>query len=251
MNPSTSSLAKLAKASYLMGEKNKSKMNRMKDTQDAVIDTDYILNPSYSNSEITTYQHKDDPKNVVISMRGTKVDGRRGNIDLVSDLAIATGRVENESTFKRRKKRTNQIIKKLEPTTLNLTGHSLGGTTTNYTIANSNIVRKYIKSGNNFSATTFDAGAHPIYSNNMSVGKGYGKILEDKVVHNRTEPDVVSMGLLTNNPFGKVKTIKIKTNKKKSKGLKDKLLAGTVLGKIKQFTDETLQAHDISHFIDD
>ena len=251
MNPSTSSLAKLARASYTMGEKGKSKMKRMEETQDSVADTDYILNPKYSNSEISVFQLKTDPQNIVISMRGTKVGGRRGNIDLVNDLSIATGRVENESTFKRRKKKTNQIIKDLSPTTLNLTGHSLGGTTTNYTIANSNIVRKYIKSGNNFSATTFDAGAHPLYNNNITVGKGYGKILENKVNHYRTDKDVVSIGLLTNNPFGKVKTIKIKYDKKNSSNLYDQLIKGTVLGKIKQFTNETLDAHKIDHFIDD
>ncbi len=196
--PSTEHMATMAKASYLMGQKTEGKTKRLQDTQDAVNNTNYILNPKYSNSEISVFQHKENPKNVVISMRGTKIDGRRGKKDIQNDLAIATGRAGHESTFKRRKQKTNKILKELDPDALHMTSHSLGSATQNYTIANSNILKKFINDKDKiFSAKTFNGAHHPKYSNDIKVGNKYGKTLKDKVEHHRTHKDVVSLGMRT------------------------------------------------------
>ena len=249
--PSISDMARMAQASYLMGQKDVGKSQRLQETRDATDKTNYILNKDYTNSEISVFQHKDNPKNVVISMRGTKFGGRRGNKDLQNDLAIATGNAGHESTFKRRKQKTNKIIKELQPTSLHMTSHSLGGATQNYTIANSKILKKFINDGNVFSAKSFNAGHHPKFDNNMNVGKKYGKTLKDKVEHHRVPGDVVSVGLKGNNPFGRVVEKKVKYSPKEHSGLFNKFIKDTPLGKVRDFTDKTLHAHHISHFIDE
>ena len=131
--PSTEHMATFAKASYLMGQKTLGKNKRLQETNDLTSKTNYVINPNYTNSEISVFQHKDNPKNIVVSMRGTKIDGRRGKKDIINDLAITTGRAGGEPTFKRRKQRVNKIIKELKPNGLHMTSHSLGDATQNYT----------------------------------------------------------------------------------------------------------------------
>ena len=234
--PSTSDMARMAQASYLMGQKEVGKTKRLQDTRDATDTTNYILNKDYTNSEISVFQHKDNPKNVVISMRGTKVDGRRGSKDIIDDLAIATGNAGHEKTFKRRKQKTNKIIKELQPESLHMTAHSLGGATQNYTIANSKILKKFINDGNTFSAKSFNAGHHPKFINDMNVGKKYGKTLENLVENHRVKGDAVSVGLKGNNPFGKVVEKTVKYSPKKHSGLFNKFIKDTPLGKVRDFT---------------
>lgn len=249
--PSTSDMARMAQASYLMGQKDVGKTKRLQDTRDATDTTNYILNKDYTNSEISVFQNKLDPKNIVISMRGTKVDGRRGNKDIIDDLAIATGNAGHEKTFKRRKQKTNKIIKELQPTSLHMTSHSLGGATQNYTIANSKILKKFINDGNVFSAKSFNAGHHPKFNNNMNVGKKYENTLKNLVENHRVKGDIVSVGLKGNNPFGRVVEKTVKYSPKEHGGLFNKFIKDTPLGKVRDFTDKTLFAHEISHFIDD
>jgi len=239
-------MAKLAQASYQMGEKGSNKTDRINNTQEIAADTGYIVNPQYSNSEITTYQHKDNPKNIVIAHRGTKVDGKRGMKDIQNDLAFAVGLGGHESTFNRRKKRTNNIIKSLEPEQLHLTGHSLGGGTLQHTIANSKIVRKNLTS-----AKTFNAAANPIFNNDVRVTKNYKKELEDKVEHHRIKNDPVSAGFAGLVPFGKVKTHSVKHDANKGKSFFQNIIEkSSVLGKAKRFTEKGIHAHLISHFHD-
>jgi hypothetical protein len=243
-NPSMEHMAKMAEASYRMGEKGANKATRVQNTQDVVDDTGYVVNPKYSNSEITTYQHKDNPKNVVIAHRGTKVDGKRGMKDIQNDLAFAVGLGGHESTFKRRKNKTNKIIRDLQPEQLHMTAHSLGGGTLQHTIANSKLVRKNLTS-----AKTFNAAANPIFDNNIKVTKNYKKELEDKVTHHRIKHDPVSAGFKTNVPFGKVKTHKVAHDAEKGKTMIQRIVENsTVLGKSKKFTERGLHAHLISHF---
>ncbi len=245
-NPSMENMAKLAQASYQMGEKGSNKTDRINNTQEIAADTGYIVNPQYSNSEITTYQHKDNPKNIVIAHRGTKVDGKRGMKDIQNDLAFAVGLGGHESTFNRRKKRTNNIIKSLEPEQLHLTGHSLGGGTLQHTIANSKIVRKNLTS-----AKTFNAAANPIFNNDVRVTKNYKKELEDKVEHHRIKNDPVSAGFAGLVPFGKVKTHSVKHDANKGKSFFQNIIEkSSVLGKAKRFTEKGIHAHLISHFHD-
>lgn len=245
-NPSMENMAKLAQASYQMGEKGVKKNKRVENAQNLASDTGYVVNPQYSNSEITTYQHKDDPTNVVISHRGTKVDGKRGMKDIQNDLAFAIGLGGHETTFRRRKTKTNQIIKDLQPTQLHMTGHSLGGGTLQHTIANSNKVRKHLTS-----AKTFNAAANPIFGNEIKVSKNYKKELESKVEHHRIKNDPVSAGFKGFVPFGKVQTHSVKHDSNKGKSFFQNIVEkSSVLGQAKRFTEKGIHAHLISHFHD-
>ena len=246
-NPSRETMAKLAESTYKMGDKKKNKSTRVQDTQNGVIDTGYVVNPQWTNSEITTYQHRDNPKNVVIAHRGTSVGNKRGNSDLKADLALAFGQGDNESTFRRRKQRTNKIINALEPEQLHLTGHSLGGSTVNNTIAKSRKVQDNLTS-----AMTFNAGMNPIFSNGMKVSKKQEKQLKDKVQHHRIKNDPVSAGFKTGNvPFGKLKTHSVKHDSSKGKSLLQNIAeVGTSFGRAKRFTEKGIHAHMISHFHD-
>ena len=87
-NPSMEDMAKMARGAYQLGEKGFNKAERVKNAQILINDTGFIVNPEHSNSQITTYQHKENPKNVVIAHRGTKVDGRRGIEDIQTDLFL-------------------------------------------------------------------------------------------------------------------------------------------------------------------
>lgn len=240
--PSKETMAKLAQASYQMGTKDFGRKKRLENTQNLISDTDWIVEPDHTNSEITTYRHKDDPSNIVISHRGTKLDGKRGKTDVESDIMFAFGLGGHVPTFKRRKKRTNKIIKDLEPTQLHLTGHSLGGGTVNHTIANSNIVKKNLTS-----ARTFNAAANPLFDNDISVGKTQKKKLENKVVHHRIKHDPVSVGFKKNLPFGKLETDSVKHDSVKGKSALDYLIQ---LNPELRATERGLHAHAISNFHD-
>lgn len=244
--PSKEVMAKLAQGSYQMGDKDLGRKKRLENTQNLVSDTDWLVEPNHTNSEITTYRHKDDASNIVIAHRGTKLGGKRGRTDLEADIMFAMGLGGHVPTFKRRKNRTNKIIKTLEPTQLHLAGHSLGGGTVNHTIAKSNIVKKNLTS-----ARTFNAAANPFFDNDTNVGKAQKKKLENKVVHHRIKHDPVSLGFKKNLPFGKLETDSIKHDKEKGKTSLDYLISlNPELKKLKSVTERGLHAHAISNFHD-
>lgn len=251
-NPSMADMALLARGTYQLGEKVGTKAERVKNAQTMINDTGFIVNPEHSNSQITTYQHKDNPKNVVIAHRGTKVDGRRGIKDIQADLLFALGRGGHQPLFKKRLNKTNQIVTALDPDYLHLTGHSLGGGTVNHTIANSGKVREKLTT-----AKTYNAAAHPIFSNDTSVPYKYKKELETKVEHHRIKHDPVSMGFKNLVPFGKVKTHKIKHDPKLGKSYirnivekNPSLIQQFYNANPFRFTARGLFAHSGSHFHD-
>ncbi len=249
-NPSREHSALLTQATYQLGEKGVSKKQRIANANKHVEQTGYVVNKEHSGSEITTYQHKDDPNNVFIAHRGTKVDTDRGNknfSDITADLMTAVGLGGHDAKIKRRKTKTNQIIKALNPTQLHMGAHSLGGGTLNHTIANSKKVRKHLTS-----AKTFNAAAHPVFSNGSAVSAKVAKELENKVEHHRIKNDPVSAGFLTGNiPFGKLKTHSVKHDASKGKSfLQNMVESTTALGRAKRFTEKGIHAHAISHFHD-
>ena len=250
-NPSREHSALLTQAAYQLGEKGVSKSQRVANANKHVEQTGYVVNSEHSNSEITAYQHKDDPNNVFIAHRGTKVDTDRRNKnhnDITADLMTAVGLGGHDAKMKRRKEKTNKIIKALQPTSaLHLGGHSLGGGTLNHTIANSKKVRKHLTS-----AKTFNAAAHPVFSNGSAVSAKTKKELENKVENHRIKNDPVSAGFLTGNvPFGKLKTHSVKHDASKGKSfLQNMVETGSALGRAKRFTEKGIHAHAISHFHD-
>ena len=228
-----------------------SKKDRVANANKLVEQTGYVVNSQHSNSEVTAYQHKDDPNNIFIAHRGTKVDTDRRNKnhnDITADLMTAIGLGGHDAKMKRRKNKTNSIIKALQPTSaLHMGSHSLGGATMNHTIANSKKVRKHLTS-----AKSFNAAAHPVFSNGTAVSKKVAKELENKVEHHRIKNDPVSAGFLTGNvPFGKLKTHSVKHDSSKGKSFLQNLVENTTaLGQAKIFTEKGIHAHAISHFHD-
>ena len=250
-NPSREHSALLTQATYQLGEKGVNKKDRVANANKLVEQTGYVVNSQHSNSEVTAYQHKDDPNNVFIAHRGTKVDTDRRNKnhnDITADLMTAIGLGGHDAKMKRRKNKTNSIVKALQPTSaLHMGSHSLGGATMNHTIANSRKVRKHLTS-----AKSFNAAAHPVFSNGAAVNSKYAKELENKVEHHRIKNDPVSAGFLTGNvPFGKLKTHSVKHDSSKGKSFLQNLVeATTALGQAKRFTEKGIHAHAISHFHD-
>jgi len=250
-NPSREHSALLTQATYQLGEKGVSKKDRVANANKLVEQTGYIVNSQHSNSEVTAYQHKDDPNNVFIAHRGTKLNTDRRNKnhnDITADLMTAIGLGGHDAKMKRRKNKTNSIVKALQPTSaLHMGSHSLGGATMNHTIANSRKVRKHLTS-----AKSFNAAAHPVFSNGTAVSKKVAKELENKVEHHRIKNDPVSAGFLTGNvPFGKLKTHSVKHDSSKGKSFLQNLVENTTaLGQAKRFTEKGIHAHAISHFHD-
>jgi len=249
--PSREHAALLTQGAYHLGEKGVSKIDRVNNANTLVEPTGYVVNSQHSNGEITTYQHKNDAHNVFIAHRGTKVDTDRRNKnhnDVTADLMTAIGLGGEDAKMKRRKNKTAGIVKTLQPTSaLHLGGHSLGGGTINHTIANSKTVKKFLTS-----AKTFNAAAHPVFSNGSAVSAKVGKDLENKVEHHRIKNDPVSAGFLTGNvPFGKLKTHSVKHDPNKGKSLLQNIVETTTgLGRAKRFTEKGIHAHLISHFYD-
>ena len=207
--PSREHSALLTQAAYQLGEKGVNKTQRVANANKHVEQTGYVVNSEHSNSEVTAYQHKDDPNNIFIAHRGTKVDTDRRN--------------------------------------KNMGGHSLGGGTLNHTIANSKTVRKHLTS-----AKTFNAAAHPVFSNGSAVSAKVKKELDNKVENHRIKNDGVSAGFLTGNvSFGKLKTHSVKHDASKGKSYFQNMIeTGSALGRAKRFTEKGLAAHSISHFHD-
>jgi len=247
-NPSREHSALLTQATYQLGEKGVSKDNRVANANKMVEQTGYVVNSQHSNSEVTAYQHKDDPNNIFIAHRGTKVDTDRRNKnhnDITADLMTAVGLGGHDAKMRRRKHKTNSIIKALNPSQLHMGGHSLGGGTLNHTIANSKKVREKLTS-----AKTFNAAAHPVFSNGSAVSAKVKKELDDKVENHRIKNDPVSAGFLSGNvSFGKLKTHSVKHDSNKGKSFLQNLVeSSTILGKAKRFTEKAIHAHAISHF---
>ena len=104
-----------------------------------------------------------------------------------------------------------------------LQGHSLGGHTAAYAMANSDQVLKRVSS-----LDTFNTAAHPSFSVGLHVPFHKHQVLHEKTTHHRLNADVVSKGHLVNLPFGKSITYKHRTDK--------------------TFIGRALDAHHIDHF---
>jgi hypothetical protein len=191
VKPTKQEGAKLAQASYLMGKKGDSKKERTKKVNNYLDEKelDYVFLPQHSNSNISTFHKKDDPSNLTIAYRGTVPDftSRRSIQDLATDIGFGVGLGRLQPDLKRRKERTNDIIRELKPTNLNLVGHSLGGISANYVVANSKKVRRNLTS-----SQTYNAGFNPIAGSGVAVSEKNKEKLKDKVTHYRVRGDPIS-----------------------------------------------------------
>jgi len=236
--------AMMAEGTYRIGDKG-DRDERVADTNTLVKNTGFAVvdDKKYTNNNMTTYKNEETGE-IHVSHRGTHVGGRRGLKDIRNDIAFGLGLTKLDPRFKRRTKATERVIKDLQPEKLTMSGHSLGGGTVQYAIANSKKIRK-----NLHSAHTFNSASNPILNNDLQVSSKDKKELEDKVTHHRVRGDVVSAGFNLSVPFGKVKKYSVKHDEKRGKSLVDKIVKkNPVLSKVKQLTSKALHSHHIDHF---
>ena len=113
-------------ASYSLFDPLKSKFenqqNSLKVLNDAGI-TGYELHPS-SNHQRGVFINKD-KKDIVVSHRGTNTSSKS---NLISDIAIGFGTQGSTERFQRAVRKDKKIKKMFPDHTIQITGHSLGGT---------------------------------------------------------------------------------------------------------------------------
>lgn len=248
----TQTSAKLAEMTYEIGKTKgkEQKLNTIFDVNKHLEDEgiNYKVVPEHTNRNITTYVDKNNPKNIHISHKGTQFGSTTASKDVVADLMLALGQGGHSSHVKKRKKLTERAVKKLNPDTLTMSSHSLGGFSQNHTIAKSKKVRDKL-----LQADTFNAGSSPIFDNDLGLTKEAEKELKNiPITHHRTRNDVVSVGLKRESavPFGEVKTYKLRPTKYEkqhetsyTKTLKDKKELGRF-----GFANKSLYAHHLHHF---
>ena len=200
--------------------------------------TNYKVDRQHSNRDVLTLRNETDNKTVV-AIRGTDTTGKKTGLDVMADLTFALGQSDHSNEFRKRRNRIKNALKDTnDDDKVILTGHSLGSGVIKHSIANSNQIRRRVI--DNGEVHTFNAASHPFLRDQTKVSKASKKALEDKVVHHRTRNDVVSKGLETMIPFGKVKTYDTKTSnftKKMPKGL------ASTFNSL-----EALHAHKLIHF---
>ena len=236
--------SKLSEGTYRIGDKG-DRDQRVADPNALDKDTGFAVvdDKKYTNNNMTTYKNEETGE-IHVSHRGTHVGGRRGMKDIRNDIAFGLGLTKLDPRFKRRTKNTERVIKDLAPEKLTMSGHSLGGGSVQYAIANSKKIRKNLSE-----AHTFNSAANPILNNDLQVSKKDKKELEDKVTHHRVRGDVVSAGFNASVPFGTVKKYSVKHDEKRGKGLLNKIVKkSSVLSKVSQLTSKALHAHHIDHF---
>ena len=196
--------AVLAEGSYILGSSNK-----LGDGYDAVNthikDTGFEVIPEYSNRNVIAYKKTEDPTHIHISHKGTSVKSKSGVKDLYSDMLIALGLGGFSNQAKKRKNKTELILKELEPKTFTMSSHSLGNYTQNYSIAKSKKVRDNLNI-----AHGYNGASTPLFNNDLEVSNKARKELSNRVIHHRTRGDIVSKGMKTSLPFGKLIEYKLR-----------------------------------------
>lgn len=218
--------AKFAKAAYMIGKTDGVTTRSKKEVAALLDDIGVLLEPDMSDRSISTlYEPKTNTYH--ISHKGTQFGSSTGNADVLADAQFASFGY-NSHHVRDRTEQTEEILDKIDrrdpDATVTLQGHSLGGHTAAYAMANSDRVLKRVSS-----LDTFNTAAHPSYAVGLNVPFHKQRILHEKTTHHRMTGDVVSKGHLVNPPFGTSKTYKHPTDLK--------------------LVDRALDAHHIDHFI--
>lgn len=164
--------------------------------------TGYKVHPngSYSNNHVTTFLNESTGELAIIH-RGTAVGSKGGVRDIKADIAFARGQAgSNKKRFQDRMDFTEFIMKDSGASKIHLGGHSLGGGTGAYALANNKYIRDNITS-----ASFYNQAANPLFKNKSNLTKEDREMLNQKVTNNRIGGDVVSAGLRSRNEFGRVK----------------------------------------------
>ena len=226
--------AKFAKASYGM-VKSGNKSKKANDINKDIAMSGFVLHEDKSNKDVQ-YYHNPEKKKVVISHRGSSFGSSKGKQDLTSDILYSVGLEKHSPQFKKRAKRTNDLIKDIpDDHHVTLTGHSYGGASINNTLVTKPKVRNRVDKVELY---------NPLISPFTSkTSKKTNKELNEKVTVHRTENDIPSKFYHTL-PYGKVLNYKQKEHalgntKVLPKHLEDKF-----------DSVEQLKAHTIDNFVE-
>lgn len=235
----------LAESTYIMGNKRKSRKQKYNDINEMVKNTGFEVIPKYTNKNLVTFQN--DKGAIHVAHQGTNVKSTTGFKDIVSDVGIALGLADHLPHVRKRKRQTEKVVRELKPEKFTISGHSLGGYTVNQTLADSKKVRKALTK-----AHTFNAGANPIFNENLKVSDKVKKDLDNKVEHHRVQGDLVSAGLKRFTPFGELKTYKIKDEHKderQGQRILNKMLSfNPLLSNISNLSKKAIDSHHIDLF---
>ena len=246
MNVKDSAL--LSQATYIMGDKRKSRQDKYDEINNLVKDTGYTVIPKYTNKNLVTFENE--KGGVHVAHQGTNVKSTTGFKDIVSDIGIALGLADHLPSVRKRKRQTERVVRELKPEQFTLSGHSLGGYTVNQTLSSSKKVRNALTQ-----ADTFNAGSNPILNDSLKVNNKVKNELKDKVKHHRVQGDLVSAGLKSFTPFGKIETYKLKKEDKDERGgqrILNKMLSfNPLLSNITNLGKKAIDSHHIDHFHQD
>tara|TARA_R100000908_G_C3746466_1_gene141714 strand:- start:1194 stop:1877 length:684 start_codon:yes stop_codon:yes gene_type:complete len=194
---STKELAKLSQLHYLVDKHGKKK--GAKKIEKKLEGTGYELEKLKRG--VAVYRNKESGESV-LGVKGTDVSNRR---DILSDIRLGLGLSKHDKQFKSRTKQIKEHMKKEEPNSTILLGHSLGGSIVTSAMAKSKSVRDNVKEVHNF-----NSGYTKAFNSELSKGlsKDDKKVLKDKLTQHHTEGDVISTALTGRGTIGRVKKIK-------------------------------------------
>ena len=188
---------------YTCGRSGSMNDDCVDDINKSLSDTGYSIVPELSDTHISTY--KNDTGDFGISHRGTCTTCSDSGKDLMADGGLAVG--FNTSMPSNRLDRTEEIVRKIKSdspdSNIKLSGHSLGGHTSAFALANSPYLQKNVDT-----LSTYNLGANPLFSAllPLDTDKNTKKLLDAKTTHYRKRGDWISAGMVANPVFGSVKS---------------------------------------------
>ena len=122
----TKDLAKLSQLHYKVDKYGKKKATKRINKK--LEGTDYKLESLKRG--VAIYRHKDGTS--VLNSKGTDITNSK---DILSDIKLGLGLAKHDQQFKNRTKQIKAHLKKEEPESVTLTGHSLGASTITHAMA--------------------------------------------------------------------------------------------------------------------
>ena len=190
---SVKELSKLSQLHYKVDKYGKNKAT--KKINQKLENSDYKLESLKRG--VAVYRHKDGSS--VLNSKGTDIKNSK---DILSDIKLGLGMAKYDKQFQNRTKQIKQHMKNEKPSSVTLSGHSLGASTITHAMAKSKSVRDNVKK-----AEVFNTGHTKLFNNELSNGLTGDdkKVLKSKLTHHHVVGDVISTSLTDKGTIGKVK----------------------------------------------